>query len=143
MVRVLLLARLVSRISYHAHIHLTVNFASPAYYFAFTYFINSVGYGDICPGDLTTTGRIFLVCFSLGSLGTFCGPFMELTSSWKDKVPGGTATLASLALGMGTTIFTMLEGLPQSEAVYASIVTGKTHGRMHKRRMILDKSFAR
>jgi hypothetical protein len=68
---------------------------------------------------------------------------MELTSSWKDKVPGGTATLASLALGMGTTIFTMLEGLPQSEAVYASIVTGKTHVRIHKSRLILDKSFAR
>jgi hypothetical protein len=67
----------------------------------------------------------------------FCGPFMELTSSWKDTVPGGAATLAGLALGMGVTIFTMLEGFPQSEAVYASIVTGKTHVRIHKRRSIL------
>jgi hypothetical protein len=102
----------------------------------FTYF-NSIGYGDICPGDLTTTGRIFLVGFSLGSLGMFCGPFMGLVSSWKDQVPGGAATLASLALGMGVTIFTVLEGFPQSEAVYASIVTGKTHVRTDKRRLIV------
>jgi hypothetical protein len=68
---------------------------------------------------------------------------MELASSWKDQVPGGVATLASLAMGMGVTIFTMLEGLPQSEAVYASIVTGKTHVHIRTRRLILAKFFTR
>lgn len=73
----------------------------------------------------------------------FCGPFMELTSSWKDQVPGGITTLATLVLGMGATIFTMLEGLPQSEAIYASVVTGKTHAGRHERGSILAKSFTR
>jgi hypothetical protein len=51
---------------------------------------------------------------------------MDLASSWKDQVPGGGASLASLALGMGATIFTFFEGHSQSDAIYASIVTGKT-----------------
>jgi hypothetical protein len=88
-------------------------------------YAHSVGYGDICPGDLTLFGRIFLIVFLLTGLGMFCGPIMELASSWQRQVPGGKATLASLAVGMGVSIFTVLEGLPHMEAVYASIITGR------------------
>lgn len=114
---------------WHAQLDLSLSHASsnclllpPRYT---KYNTGSVGYGDICPGDLTIMGRIFLVGYTFGGLGMFCGPCMELASSWKEQVPGGTATLASLVLGIGATIFTMLEGLPQTEAIYASIVTGK------------------
>jgi Ion channel len=85
---------------------------------------DSIGYGDICPGDLTFIGRVFFVLFLFSGLGMFCGPIMDLASSWKKHVPGGFPALASLTVGIGAAIFS-LEGLSQSDAIYASIVTGK------------------
>jgi len=87
---------------------------------------NSVGYGDICPGELTFIGKVFIVLFALGGIGIFVGPIMDLASSWRLYVPGGLLTLLSLTVGIGVAIFTMIEGIPQSEAIYASIITGKS-----------------
>jgi hypothetical protein len=116
----------VALVSYNTYTHLT----HLHYIFCLLYLlqnINSVGYGDICPGDLTT-GRIFLVVFSLGvsaCLWTIHGDDIILEGSgsgWRN--PG------EFCSGYGRYHFTVLEGLPQSEAVYASIVTGKLHLRM-------------
>ena len=82
--------------------------------------------GDICPGDLEPVSKVFLIVFAFSSLGFFCGPILELASSWKHHVPsGGFAMLASLAVGLGVTLFTTFEGASQSEAVYASIIAGE------------------
>jgi Ion channel len=84
----------------------------------------SVGYGDVCPGDLTLYGRVFLVAYGLFGLGMFGGPVMALASSWTLYVPGGLATVGTTALGMGVVTFMWLENLSQSEAIYASFITG-------------------
>ena len=65
--------------------------------------------------------------FAFSSLGFFCGPILELASSWKHHVPsGGFVMLASLSVGLGVTLFTTLEAsLSQSDAVYASIIAGE------------------
>ena len=96
--------------------------------YCFVRFINykySVGYGDICPGKLSLLGKIFLVLFSMASLGTFCGPVMDLASSWRSQVPGSLFVVAGLVLGTGVVVFSVIEGLSQSEAIYASVITGK------------------
>jgi len=81
--------------------------------------------GDICPGQLEPISKLFLVVFALSCLGFFCGPMLDLASSWKNHVPtGGFVILASLTIGAGVTLFTTFEGTSQSEAVYASIIAG-------------------
>lgn len=85
----------------------------------------SVGFGDICPGELTLAGHIFLICFALSGLGMFCGPIMQITSSWQEDVPGGTTTIGVMALAMGVSVFTLLEGHTEMDALYASIITGE------------------
>lgn len=84
--------------------------------------------GDICPGDLEPISKLFLIVFAFSSLGFFCGPILELASSWRHHVPsGGFVMLASLAVGLGVTLFTTLEAsLSQSDAVYASIIAGES-----------------
>lgn len=70
-------------------------------------------------------GKIFLICFILSGLGVFCGPVMDLASSWKSEIPGGSiVALCSVVLGLGVTIFTAIEGFSNSDALYASIITG-------------------
>jgi hypothetical protein len=68
---------------------------------------------------------LFIVLFVFSGLGFFCGPLLELTSSWINYVPGGMVTLVSLTIGAGVSLFSNLEGLPQSDAIYASFVVGK------------------
>jgi hypothetical protein len=51
---------------------------------------------------------------------------MELTSSWSKHVPGGTLGLAASVLVLGWIIFTHVEGRGSTDALYASIVTGKS-----------------
>jgi Ion channel len=85
-----------------------------------------VGYGDICPGNMTVYGKLFLVCFILSGLGIFCGPVMDLASSWKSQIPGESmVALCTVVLLLGVTIFTSIEGVSNSDALYASIITGK------------------
>jgi hypothetical protein len=80
--------------------------------------------GDICPGNLDPLGKLFIVLFALSGLGFFCGPLLEVASSWTKHVPGGLATLASLTLGIGVAVFSNIEGVSHSEAFYASVITG-------------------
>jgi len=49
---------------------------------------------------------------------------LDLASSWKNHVPGGFPVLVSVTLGLGVALFSMLEGLSQSEAAYASVIAG-------------------
>mmetsp|Transcript_19912 Transcript_19912/g.25647 ORF Transcript_19912/g.25647 Transcript_19912/m.25647 type:complete len:233 (-) Transcript_19912:153-851(-) len=90
--------------------------------------LTTVGFGDICPGETIFFGKIFLVLFSLSGLGIFCGPIMDLASSWRYQIPGGIPTLASFTLGVGVLVFTTFEGLDQTDAIYASVITGTTIG---------------
>jgi hypothetical protein len=80
--------------------------------------------GDICPGNLDPSSKLFIVLFALSGLGFFCGPLLEVASSWTNHVPGGLATLASLTVGLGVVVFSNIEGVSHSEAFYASIITG-------------------
>ncbi|EEC50899.1 predicted protein [Phaeodactylum tricornutum CCAP 1055/1] len=90
--------------------------------------LTTVGYGDICPGDLTLLGQVFLVCYGLFGLGMFGGPVMTLASSWTKHVPGGLPTVGTVAMSVGVGIFMQLEGLNEAEAMYASFITGTTIG---------------
>lgn len=62
--------------------------------------------------------------FAVCCLGFFSGPLLTLTSSWSNQVPGGFLALASVTVGLGVALFTRLEGVSESEAAYASVVTG-------------------
>ena len=67
-----------------------------------------------------------MVLFAACGLGFFCGPILDLASSWKRHVPvGGFVMMASLTVGIGVALFTALEGMSQSEAVYASVIAGE------------------
>ena len=85
------------------------------------------GYGDICPGDISGPGRTFIVFLAFSGLGFFCGPIMDLTSSWKEHVPvSGAIALASLTMITAVFVFSyLLEEMSESEAAYFSIITGK------------------
>lgn len=85
----------------------------------------SVGFGDICPGETDTNGKLFLLLFSLMGLGMFGGPILQLGAAWRHAIPGGVGSVAAFLLGLGVTIFTAVEGLDHFEAVYASIITGE------------------
>mmetsp|Transcript_12038 Transcript_12038/g.20418 ORF Transcript_12038/g.20418 Transcript_12038/m.20418 type:complete len:208 (-) Transcript_12038:261-884(-) len=91
--------------------------------------LTTVGFGDICPSErIEFPGRFFIIVISFCGMGMFCGPVMNLASSWRDMIPGGIASLASFTLFLGVVIFTYLEGMSQSEAVYFSVITGTTIG---------------
>jgi hypothetical protein len=78
----------------------------------------------VCPGKLGWEGRVFLVLYTLGCVGFFCGPVLELVSStWRNRIPQGFWALASLVLAAGVAIFSW-EGYSQSEALYASVIVG-------------------
>ena len=49
---------------------------------------------------------------------------MDLASAWRYQIPGGLPTLAGFTLGIGVLVFTTLEGLPHTDAMYASVITG-------------------
>lgn len=97
-------------------------------FYCATMTLTTVGFGDICPGQTNFVGKVFLVIFTLSGLGIFCGPILDLASAWRFQIPGGLLTLASVTLGVGILVFSHIEGLPQSDAVYASIITGTTIG---------------
>ena len=67
---------------------------------------------------------MFLLAFVVASLGFFCGPVLQLGAAWRHAIPGGLPTVGSFVLGLGITVFTMVEGLDQFEALYAAVVTG-------------------
>ncbi|CAJ1966456.1 unnamed protein product [Cylindrotheca closterium] len=90
--------------------------------------LTTVGFGDICPGETDVVGRIFLTMLPLFGLGFFCGPIMELASSWQNMVPGGALSVGTLMLVMGVSMLTTIEGLSYSEAVHLCVITGTTIG---------------
>ena len=111
--------------------------------------LTTVGYGDICPGDIDEKGKVFLVLLSFAGLGFFCGPVMDFAASWKDSVPvrapvplyfssarpsdasihqGGVPGVAAATVGLGVALFTQLEGWEPLDAAYYSVITGTTIG---------------
>ena len=91
----------------------------------FTPFANLI-YSDVCPGDISTHGKAFIVALSFSGLGMFCGPLMDLASSWKYMLPiGGTIALLSSTVAVAVFVFSyMLEEMTETEAAYFSIITG-------------------
>jgi hypothetical protein len=61
-------------------------------------------------------------------LGMFCGPVMELASSWSKTVPGGMPALTTLTIAIGVAIFTFIEKMSELDAAYMSFITGTTIG---------------
>jgi len=90
--------------------------------------LTTVGFGDICPGETDIVGRIFLTVLPLFGLGFFCGPIMDLASSWQSIVPGGAFSVGSLTLMMGVSMLTTVEELSYSEAIHLCVITGTTIG---------------
>ena len=89
----------------------------------------SVGYGDICPSDkMTHIGKLFIVALSFCGLGMFCGPVMDFSASWKERIPGGVVGPGLFALVFGTSLFMQIEDMEWHSAVYFAIITGTTVG---------------
>jgi hypothetical protein len=66
---------------------------------------------------------------SFSGLGMFCGPVMDLASSWSTRIPfGGMLALASLTIAIGVIIFTFIEEMSEADAAYMSFITGTTIG---------------
>lgn len=70
-------------------------------------------------------GRVFLTVLPLLGLGFFCGPILELASSWQARVPGGTLGLGVATLLSGVLALTWLEQLSVSEAIHLCVITGE------------------
>lgn len=91
--------------------------------------LTTVGYGDICPSDtLSHLGRLFVVLLSFSGLGMFCGPVMDYSASWKERLPGGAVGPGIIAIVLGTLLFVYLEEMETVDAMYFSVVTGTTVG---------------
>mmetsp|Transcript_23343 Transcript_23343/g.57442 ORF Transcript_23343/g.57442 Transcript_23343/m.57442 type:complete len:174 (-) Transcript_23343:273-794(-) len=97
--------------------------------------LTTVGFGDICPGEMDIVGRIFLTILPLFGLGFFCGPIMDLASSWQTMVPGGAFSVGSLTLMMGVTMLTTVEELSYSEAVHLCVITGESEAMIDSMRI--------
>lgn len=87
-----------------------------------------IGFGDICPGETDIVGQIFLTLPPLFGLGFFCGPILELASSWQNQIPGGVLSVGSVTLAIGVSVLTALEGYSISEAIHLCVMTGTTIG---------------
>lgn len=84
-----------------------------------------IGFGDICPGKTDLVGRIFLTVLPILGLGFFCGPILDLSSSWQRQIPGGSLALGTFTIAMGVSMLTTLEGLSYPEAIHLCVITGK------------------
>lgn len=90
---------------------------------------NSVGYGDICPGDdISHFGRLFIATLSFCGMGVFCGPIMDLAASWEGRIPGGALGPGCFALVLGSSLFAQIEGMEWHSALYFAFITGTTVG---------------
>ena len=92
--------------------------------------LTTVGYGDICPADLTghDSSKLFLVVFAFLGLGFFCGPVMDFAAQWANEVPGGNATSLITAIALGIGLFSHFEGWDAKDSAYYSVITGTTIG---------------
>lgn len=89
------------------------------------HYFHAFRFGDICPGETGIVGRIFLTVLPLFGLGFFCGPILDLASSWQNMVPGGVASVGSVTLALGVVMLTTFEDLSISEAIHLCIITGE------------------
>lgn len=87
--------------------------------------LTTVGFGDICPANPDTIGRIFLTILPLLGLGFFCGPILSMASSWTHQVPGGVLSLCAVTIAIGVSALTALEDMSVSDAIHLCIITGK------------------
>jgi hypothetical protein len=88
----------------------------------------SVGFGDICPGKTGLGGGIFLTILPLLGLGFFCGPVLSMASFWKNEVPGGVLSLATVTLVLGVSVLTTVEEMSLADAIHLSVITGRREG---------------
>lgn len=59
----------------------------------------------------------------------FCGPVMDLSSSWQERIPGGVVGPGLFALGFGTILFMQIvDDLDWHSAIYFTMITGTTVG---------------
>ena len=77
---------------------------------------------------MSSAGKAFIVITAATGLGMFCGPIMDLASSWKDSVPGGLLALASVTFATGAVMFSYIEEMSEFDAAYLSFITGTTIG---------------
>ena len=70
-------------------------------------------------------GKVFIIMYVLCGLGFFCGPLLDITSSWMNHVPGGITTVTIVTVGIGVILFNHLEDISPSDAIYASVIVGK------------------
>jgi len=68
------------------------------------------------------------VALAFSGLGMFCGPIMDLTSSWHETIGGKVALLSVTMLSAVFVFCYLLEEMSESEAAYFSIITGTTIG---------------
>jgi len=90
--------------------------------------LTTVGFGDICPGNISVFGKAFISSLCFSSLGLFCGPIMDLAASWRHSVPSGMIAVTLFTVAIGVAVFTISEEMFYSEAIYLSIITGTTVG---------------
>ena len=87
--------------------------------------LGRIGFGDICPADHDIVGRIFLTILPFLGLGFFCGPILDMTSTWQRQVPGGVFALGAFTLAMGVSMLTVVENMSYSEAIHLCVITGE------------------
>ena len=57
-----------------------------------------------------------------------CGPVLEFSASWKERIPGGVLGPGMFALGCGTLLFMQIEDMEWQSAIYFAFVSGTTIG---------------
>jgi hypothetical protein len=86
--------------------------------------LTTIGFGDICPAHPGLMGRLVLTILPLLGLGFFCGPILSTSSLWTNQVPGGVLSLGAVTIALGVSALTALEGMPISDAIHLTIITG-------------------
>ena len=47
-----------------------------------------------------------------------------VSSAWTNRIPGGIITLSTITIGIGVILFSNLEGISYSDAIYATFIIG-------------------
>ena len=91
--------------------------------------LSTVGYGDVY---LENGSRAFAVLVALLAGGLFCGPVLDLTSSWTKRVGAngvrGAVVIFSIVALVAMGLFHALEGWAPFDSLYFAVITGTTIG---------------